>query len=242
MMPAAPNDIADLRDPEVPEHTLRNFVIALPFLLAVPVLLLQAFPLVDGVIQWEACGVGALGWLAALMLRGPVSVLALRLKGSPEAAQPWVIASSGPLEEGVRLAALFIVGTSFSTALSLGLGWAAIEVLFTIVNGAVVVSLVRRDDEQARAVRRQLAAQGLLTANGPFWGVLERLFASAAHIGHTLLLAWQPLLVLVTTPVHSFINVGVTKLTSKSLSKTELLLAVIGTAVLAAGLAAFGRL
>jgi hypothetical protein len=39
------------------------------------------------------------------------------------------------------------------------------------------------------------------------WGVVERAWASALHIGFTLILAALPLAVLVTAPVHSLVNV-----------------------------------
>ena len=76
------------------------------------------------------------------------------------------------------------------------LAWAAIEVVYAIINGFVTLSLFRRDDEKARQARAVLENMGLAKAMlnaPPFLGVVERIFASAIQIGFTLLLAWQPL-------------------------------------------------
>ncbi|MBT9258311.1 MAG: hypothetical protein KM310_00940 [Clostridiales bacterium] len=48
---------------------------------------------------------GALGWLVALGLRGPVVLIARRFEGSGKHRAPWlVVGVSGPAEELVRLA------------------------------------------------------------------------------------------------------------------------------------------
>jgi hypothetical protein len=43
-----------------------------------------------------------------------------------------------------------VVLTAKGEALSIGLGWAAIEVVYAIINGFVTLSFFRRDDEKAR--------------------------------------------------------------------------------------------
>ena len=94
-------------------------------------------------------------------------------------------------------------------ALSIGLGWAAIEVIYAIINSFGVLSLFRRDDEKARQARAMIEKMGLAQAmfsTPPFVGTIERLFACAVQIGFTLLLAWQPLLVILTIPLHSMTN------------------------------------
>lgn len=75
--------------------------------------------------------------------------------------------------------------------------------VYTIINSFVTLSLFRRDDEKARQVRAVLENMGLARAllnTTPFVGVVERIFACAVQIGFTLLLAWQPLLVILTIP------------------------------------------
>jgi YhfC intramembrane metalloprotease len=162
---------------------------------------------------------------------------------------PWIVAASGPCEEGTRLVVLLLVGRTFPIALSVGLGWTAIEVVYTIVNGLAVASLLGRTDEKARQAQALLTSlyttrglTNMLTPSAPFLGVMERISASALHIGFTLLLAWQPLLVLATIPLHSATNFIALRLLRRSAVLTEVVVALIGATALVAGLAAFGRL
>lgn len=227
----------------------RNRLIAFPFLLAVPLAFALWLYLWGIPLSWPAIGAGAAGWLVALFLCTPVALVARRLLRTPERAQPWVVAASGPAEESLRLVTLLLVGRTFPIALSVGLGWTAIEVVYTIVNGLAVASVLGRTDEKARQAQALLTSlytsQGLsnmLTASAPFLGVMERISASALHIGFTLLIAWQPLLVLATIPLHSATNFVALRLLRRSAVLTEVVLALIGAVILIAGLAVFGRL
>ena len=223
-------------------HTLRNFIIAAPLILAVPLIFVSGYSLFGVSVVWETFGIGALGWLIALILRAPVAALSTRLSTDSTRAQHWVAGASGPLEELARFAALMIVGRSLSAALSLGLGWAAIEVLFAVVNGAVVLSLLRRGGDEAEKIRAALEAQGMWRESGPFWGIFERISASAIHIGFTLIIAAMPILVAVTIPVHSAINLIAARLISRSIGATQAALFGIGVVLLAVGLTLHGAL
>lgn len=222
--------------------TLRNFILAAPLILAVPLIFVSGFPLLEASITWRTVGIGALGWLIALALRAPVAAVATRFSDDPAQAQHWVVASSGPLEELVRLAALLLVGRSLSSALSLGLGWAAIEVLFAVVNGAVVLALLRRGGDEAEKIRSALEAQGMWRESGPFWGIVERISASAIHIGFTLIIAAMPILVAITIPVHSAINFLVVRLAARSVGASQAMLFGAGVVSLGIGLVLHGAL
>jgi len=196
-------------------------------------------------LSWGGIGIGALGWTIALMLRNPVALLAKAIPATSKHVTTIVVASSGPCEELVRLAVVLLLGRAFPMALSIGLGWAAIEVVYTIINSFVTLSLFRRDDEKARQARAVLENMGLAKAllnTTPFMGVVERIFASAIQIGFTLLLAWQPLLVILTIPLHSSTNFMALFLLRRSAVLAELYVAIIGIVVLLAGLGVFGRL
>jgi hypothetical protein len=196
-------------------------------------------------LSWGGIGIGALGWTIALLLRNPVALLARAIPSVSKHVTTIVVASSGPCEELVRLGVVLLLGPAFPLALSIGLGWAAIEVVYAIINGFVTLSLFRRDDEKARQARSVLENMGLAKAmlnTPPFMGVVERIFASAIQIGFTLLLAWQPLLVILTIPLHSSINFIALILVRRSVVLAELCLALIGTVILLAGLGVFGRL
>jgi hypothetical protein len=186
----------------------RALAFSIPLVLAVPVAYGVAFDrLGHGPMLLPALA-GAAGWLLALLLRAPVGLLGMHLAGSPERAQRWVVASSGPLEEAVRLAVLLLVGRDLGTALWIGLGWASIEVLYSIGNGFAMAALAERTDPEAEQARA-LLPPAALSSSSPLWGVVERAWASALHIGFTLMLAAVPLLVLLTAPLHTAINVGV---------------------------------
>lgn len=214
----------------------RRFILAIPFYLAVPISFGLFFYHGFSPIQWKAFSLGALGWVIALFLRGPVTVL---FKGlSKEKATLFVGLSSGPLEEGVRLILLLLTGTSFSWAISVGQGWAAIEVLFTIINGFVLIHIIQRQDEKSIQVKELLESNGQLRLS-PLWGVVERIFASAFHIGVTLLIAKIPLLTFIFVIVHSLFNLVVVWLSRKNMLAAQLFVAVVGTALLVTGLIAW---
>src|SRR5690625_2108370 len=81
------------------EQFLRNFLLTAPLILAVPLLFVVVYSLFDIELQWKAIGFGALGWLVALALRGPVAMLTTKFIGTSERAKLWLGGASGPLEE-----------------------------------------------------------------------------------------------------------------------------------------------
>ena len=176
------------------------------------------------------------------MFRIPVALAAKRISNSPHTIQRWAIWSSGPLEESARLVVVILVGREFGVAFSIGLGWAAAEVVYSLVNGYLIASLNLRTDEEATEARQQLQELGLPPQVSPFWGILERVSASAVHIGFTLLLAKWPLLLLASIPVHSATNVGVMTVYRESALRAQGVVAVVGLAIFLGGLAAFGKL
>lgn len=215
----------------------RSLIASIPFLLAVPVAYGVAFVLAGHPIEVGPALAGAAGWFVALVLRAPVGLVGVRITGSPDRVQRWVVASSGPLEESVRLAVLLLVGRDLSTALWIGLGWAAIEVLYVIGNGFALAALAERTDPEAERARAMLPPAALGDA-GPWWGVVERAWASAIHIGFTLVLAAIPVLVILTAAAHSAVNVAFLWLVRhQGMAVTTLAGAAAGAVALAAGLA-----
>ena len=113
-----------------------------------------------------------------------------------------------------------------------------------MVQAVAMAQLMGRTDEKALQARAALAAQGMdrATADAPVVaGAIERISASALHIGFTLLLAAQPLLVLLTIPAHSLTNLISLRLMRRSLFWMEVFLALAGIAALVAGGFVFGR-
>ena len=63
------------------------------------------------------------------------------------------------------------------------------------------------------------------TAHG---GIFERVSATALHIGFILLLAYRPVLLLITLPLHRLINIGALNLTKRFALATQMLIALAG--------------
>ena len=154
----------------------------------------------------------------------------------------WTPALAGPAEEVVRLGVVLMASQDFATAYAIGAGWAAVEAVYGIPAGIARLTLMRRDDPKALEARRELAEMGLDRDIAPAWGMVERLFAGAAHIGFTLLVARWPLLVIALIPLHAAVNMGVMALLPRGIARTEALVALAGTARFLGGLAAFGVL
>jgi hypothetical protein len=137
---------------------------------------------------------------------------------------------------------LILAGTSFSRAMSVGLGWAAIEVVYTLISAVMTLSLLKRTDEQALQARAAMDAMGLLRPTSPALGVLERISASTLHIGFTLLLAWSFWLLPVTMAVHSAVNLVLVRTFRKAPLLSELALLAVAAGTLLAGLALHDRM
>ena len=187
-------------------------------------------------------GFGALGWAVALAFRGPVALLVRRTSESIPTIQRASAAASGALEEPARLIVLLLVGRDLDTAYSIGLGWAGIEILYAIVNGFVLATIRTRTDEKAVQARKQLEDLGFLRDFPAYAGVIERVSASAFHVGSALLLAWSPVLLIAAVPVHSALNLGFIALLPRSMVRAQAVVGVIGLPVLGAGLAAAGAI
>jgi hypothetical protein len=216
------------------DRTRQQLLLSSPFYVLVPGLFFVAFMAMGHTPSWLMMGAGALGWIVAAMLRGPVAIVAQKLTGTPEKATPWVIASSGPLEEGLRVLAVLWLGRDLPTALAIGLGWGAIESVFAIVNSLVANVMLRSDDPKIVEAREMLAHQ-MNTDNGPWWGVLERISATAYHTGKTLILAVAPWAVLIAAPMHSAVNMLSVRIAKRSALQMEALVAVVGALALGLG-------
>jgi hypothetical protein len=178
---------------------------------------------------------GAAGWMLALVLRQTVALIASRTT-TPKRTATIVGWFSGPAEELVRLGLVLAVLGTVDDAAWAGFGWATIEVLLVVVNGLVIASLITRDDPKSVEARELLTAQGMLGTQHAVWGLLERVSATALHLGFTLMLFASAWLVLVTLPLHSVINMLMARFAKSHLAVAELVLTVVGATVLAVGI------
>lgn len=225
----------------IPKKDLRDFIITVPALLLVAAAYLYSFRLFGVTPSWGLVGLGALGWVVALNLRLPFIPLVKRMER--EKAGRFMAILAGPCEELVRLAAILIFGRTLPIALSIGIGWGVVEILYTIFAAGARTALMGKDDEKARQAKAILEEQGMLKIPaGWLVGVWERLFATGIHVGFTLLMAWNPWLVLVLTPVHSLIDLAIPLFVKRSIWIVEGIVTVAGGAAVVLGLLAFGLL
>jgi hypothetical protein len=98
---------------------------------------------------------------------------------------------------------------------------------------------------KAAQARRLLVSIGWLQyvqSLVPVLGVVERAGVSLLHIGFTLLLSWNPWLMLVTMPAYSATNlVAVRLMKQRSVILMETIVVVVGAVAFALGLLAWQR-
>lgn len=211
---------------------IRNLIVAVPLVVATLLPFVFLAGTLNILLEWRLVGFGALGWWLALLARGPVILLARKL--TVDKARTLVVSVSGPSEELVRLALLFILGLNIDNAYALGLGWAAVEIVYSLLQSFALGALAQRTDKKAKQAKALLEQQGMLKSmepTAPFWGIVERLSANAIHVGLSLLLVFSPWLVVVTAPLHSTLNLLVTRLFKHSMAIAEAVFLGVGTAL-----------
>ena len=191
--------------------------------------------------DWKLVGLGAAGWILALVLRGPVAMLAKWLT-SPERTGTIVGWASGPAEELVRVGMVILFVHTATDATWAGIGWGGIEAVTAAISAIVIAILLTRDGPKAQKVQALMRKQDQMTASCWCWAAVERCSAMAAHLGFTLLLFTQPWLVLATLVAHSLTNMITVYFAKRSVAVAELALLAVSSAILLCGLAANGVL
>jgi hypothetical protein len=191
---------------------------------AVPIAMAVAIRSSGVDLQTGAVLAGAAGWMVALALRTPIVPLGQRLGAKKRVLEAIVVGSSGPLEETVRLGTLMLFSRSLENALSIGFGWATIEVVFTFASSMAAPVSGNRAPAKLGAVA---------------WGALERLWASALHLGFSLAIAANGLLVLLAAAAHTATNLLVWFALSRGhgIARVEIAGTIWGVVVLTLGIA-----
>jgi hypothetical protein len=227
-----------ISDQALAKEFRHHLLFCTPPLLTVPFIYLLAFnALEQGSLTIRPFCLGLLGWSVALLLRAPMLMLTFRF--THKVKEQFVAAMAGPAEELVRLMAVLFLQANFASAISLGLGWASIEVLYTLVSGFGTVMILSQGGVGALQLKKRFLDTGLTVRATVYSGIIERLSATALHIGFTLLLAYHPLLILITLPLHSLVNVGAITLNNRSALATQMLIAFWGVATLVIGIKLF---
>lgn len=193
--------------------------------------------------------IGAAGWLIALALRVPISLLAKALHLSTPAIQSITIWSSGPCEETIRVIFLYFIpgNATFARAWSLGVGWTSIEIVYSIVQAWAGLQLRHSDSPKAREARdkiSELYGEDFLNQQyGWWWGPIERVSGSMIHLGFTLWELVNPFAFLPAAVVHSAINAAaVAGLKRIGVAGTEIGIWMAATGIFVGSLLALNRL
>ncbi len=222
---------------------LKNSIIATPLYLLsiVPFVFIASWLEID--ISMGHVLLGALGWWVALLLRLPFILFIQKRINDQEVASKYVVGISGPAEEFVRMLVLLVIGLTVDNGYSIGLGWAAIEVLYGLVQLFGIASLNQKTDKKSLEAKEMLAKMGMdksFESSTPFWGALERVSATAVHISFGLVLVPNPLFILCTIPLHSLLNFMVLKLNKNSVMLSQLAFLLVSLPVFLM-LVIFGR-
>ncbi len=218
---------------------------ALPVIAIVPVVIAVILASTLAPVRAGAAALGAAGWLVAIALRVPAIAFVLRMPklNTPKIMAPFLALISGPVEELIRLLLVLFGVKGFGSVLWAGFGWAAIEVVYTLVNALVLRRLLLDTSASAAGARRLLVSMGILQyvqCLVPLLGAVERAGVSLLHIGFTLLLGWNPWLMLLTMPTHSATNLCAVRLIKKrSVILMETIVVAVGATAFALGLLAW---
>ncbi len=225
----------DRSAPSAGRAGLVSMLTSLALLASVPVPFLALAWSTGLAIDIGMVALGAAGWLATLLARVPLIFLLAR-PGLAERSI-WL---SGPVEEATRLALLLAFVDEAGQAYSLGLGWGLAEVPYTLMETLLLHRLgARTVSGLAPASPSSMEASMATLAAEPWspWRTLERYSAMAIHVGLSLLLFWQPALVVLTALGHSLTNYVFLRAAALSIRWAEALAAVVGCGALMAGLA-----
>jgi len=224
---------------EVRQRMYSQVLLGVPAVAVVPVAIALILAATLTPILPGAAALGAAGWLAAMVLRAPASVFIHQKPGQKALRE--LTSLSGPTEEPIRLLLVLFLVKGFGGALWAGFGWASIEVVYLLAEALLTRRLLIDPSEGAAEGRRLLVSLGLLRNVPPLVGVIERAGVSLLHIGFTLLLSWNPWLVLVTTPVHSATDLCAMRLIRRSAILAETIVVLVGAVAFVLGLLAWHR-
>jgi hypothetical protein len=205
-----------------------------------PLAAMAGFALWSGSVAPVAFLAGFAGWVLAMVLRAPVAAALNKLGAGKTAMANGMLLASGPAEEITRWAALLLVGHGMGSVVWLGLGWSLSEALFSALSVQSVRRTLAAGGAKAAALEDHLRQAAPKGGNRLMAG-LERLSATAAHVGFSVMVAAGGPWVVAAMAAHTLFHAaGATALSlGKSVALTEAVLLALGLGALALGYAVY---
>jgi hypothetical protein len=184
----------------------------------------------------EGFGIGAMGWSIALALRIPLAAPFAAWFTTTERRRWWSIAMSGLCEEPVRALAVHHAQAQLAAVLSIGVGWAAVELLHIVISAQLDLAFARRGSLGGERLRKLLDQAHGRGSDAVLWGGIARASAICYHVAAGVWLARSIAMLPAVVVLHCGFNAGVSALSRKSRFATacaEVLLSCLLVATIA---------
>lgn len=199
---------------------LNEYLITTPFIFLALfsfIILLHAFSEVAVLYKWDIFLLGVTGWCAVFLIRKPIffmfsKLISLKVSLSSVLTLLFV----GFIEEIVRMGWLYRFedeGEPFLIAYWLGLGWAAAEAVYFIIQNFIELKWYKDDldVDGGRYVEEREELEEILgrplTKVSAWWGVMWRTSWIMIHIGFSCWIAFSYALVFPAAFIHGFLLV-----------------------------------
>lgn len=216
----------------------RRVTLGIPFLIALAFGLAAGVRALEVTLEPNRLYWGCAGWTVALIARAPLS-FAVGKRYPPQRAGHVMQIATGVVEEVFRVGTVAAFARTFSEAVNVAFGWAAIELLYGAFASFVAVRLAGGQGTQAEMARMAFVLQGQRAPGGAVSEVVDRAVGALYHAGATLTLAAAPLFAFALIPARGYLEAAPRAL---GIPRARGLRAVAAVLVLTAGLTAYGKL
>lgn len=197
---------------------LNEYLITTPFILLALfsfIILLHAFSEVAVLYKWDIFLLGVTGWCAVFLIRKPLFFIFSKLISlKVSLSSVLTLLFIGFIEEVVRMGWLYRFEDEdgpFLIAYWLGLGWAAAEAVYFIIQNFIELKWYKDDLEVGRYAEEREEMEEILgrplTKVSAWWGVMWRFSWIMIHIGFSCWIAFSYTLVFPAAFIHGLLLV-----------------------------------
>lgn len=199
-----PGELGDVEDASI-AATRRRITRMLPVLVVLAAALwFAALALGERVVPRTAWW-GATGWTFTMLARAPLSAIVSKRLPPVRAARALQI-GGGVIEEALRIGIVAWQAQTFSRAVSVAFGWAAVELVYGGFAAFIAVRLASGSGDRAELARMQLLMVGQQAGSGRALEIAERAVAGLYQVGATLLIAAAPILGVMLMPIRGWLE------------------------------------